>query len=62
MNFWLDLFTSTTWDEFKQGGARLSGFRASQKKNGAKNQAGRRTSQVPSSLNFWIKIAEYFSA
>lgn len=27
MNFWLDLFTGTTWDEFRTHGARVSGFR-----------------------------------
>jgi hypothetical protein len=48
MNFWLDLFTSTTWDEFKQGGARLSGFRASQKKNVAKKSS--RETNLASSL------------
>ena len=27
MDFWLDLFTGTTWDEFQRAGARISGFR-----------------------------------
>jgi hypothetical protein len=27
MNYWLDLFTGTTWDEFRKAGARISGFR-----------------------------------
>jgi hypothetical protein len=27
MAFWLDLFTGTTWDEFRSAGARISGFR-----------------------------------
>jgi hypothetical protein len=28
MNYWPDLFTGTTWDEFRQAGTRVSGFRA----------------------------------
>jgi hypothetical protein len=47
MNFWLDLFTSTTWDEFKQGGARLSGFRASQKKMVQKIKPGDEPRKFP---------------
>lgn len=27
MNYWLDLFTGTTWDEFREYGATVSGFR-----------------------------------
>lgn len=27
MNYWLDLFTGTTWDEFRNHGARVTGFR-----------------------------------
>jgi hypothetical protein len=26
-SYWLDLFTGTTWDEFKAAGAKVSGFR-----------------------------------
>jgi len=28
MNYWLDLFTGTTWDEFRNYGARVTGFRS----------------------------------
>lgn len=28
-NYWLDLFTGATWDEFKKAGAKISGFRES---------------------------------
>ncbi len=28
-NYWLDLFTGSTWDEFKKAGAKISGFRES---------------------------------
>jgi hypothetical protein len=27
MNYWLDLFTGTTWDEFRNYGAKVTGFR-----------------------------------
>jgi len=32
MNYWLDLFTGTTWREFRDAGATVSGFRAKQVK------------------------------
>ena len=32
MNYWLDLFTGATWDEFIRAGSRISGFRSSQRK------------------------------
>ena len=32
MDYWLDLFTGTTWDEFRKAGSSISGFRASQMK------------------------------
>lgn len=32
MTYWLDLFTGTTWSEFRAAGASVSGFRASRKK------------------------------
>jgi len=28
-NYWLDLFTGTTWNEFKAAGSKVSGFRQS---------------------------------
>jgi len=28
MNYWLDLFTGTTWNEYRKAGAKVSGFRA----------------------------------
>lgn len=27
MNYWLDLFTGETWEEFRKSGANISGFR-----------------------------------
>ena len=35
MNYWLDLFTGATWDEFRQAGSRITGFRASTRRVGA---------------------------
>ncbi len=26
MNYWLDLFTGTTWREFREAGGKISGF------------------------------------
>jgi hypothetical protein len=33
MNYWLDLFTGTTWDEFRKSGASTSGFSGRMRKN-----------------------------
>ena len=32
-NYWLDLFTGATWDEFKKAGGDISGFRESRWKS-----------------------------
>ncbi|MBI5684095.1 MAG: hypothetical protein HZC54_03350 [Verrucomicrobia bacterium] len=40
MNYWLDLFTGTTWKEFRQAGASISGFRPRMRKAAAKVQPG----------------------
>jgi hypothetical protein len=32
MNYWLDLFTGTTWSEFREAGANVSGFRSTRQK------------------------------
>jgi hypothetical protein len=31
MNYWLDLFTGRTWDEFQKGGSNVTGFRGTQR-------------------------------
>ena len=33
MNYWLDLFTGTTWAEFRKAGANISGFRERMRSN-----------------------------
>lgn len=40
MNCWLDLFTGTTWREFKEAGANVSGFRAKQVKTAKRVKSG----------------------
>jgi len=40
MNYWLDLFTGTTWREFLQAGATISGFRENQRKITRRVQPG----------------------
>lgn len=40
MNYWLDLFTGTTWKQFRDAGANISGFRESQVKRASKVQPG----------------------
>lgn len=40
MKYWLDLFTGTTWEEFRQAGANVSGFSNRMRKNVDRMQAG----------------------
>jgi len=40
MNYWLDLFTGTTWDEFQKSGASISGFSHRMRKTVQKIQPG----------------------
>ena len=40
MNYWLDLFTPTTWDEFRRAGADVTGFREHNWKRAEKIQPG----------------------
>ena len=40
MNYWLDLFTGTTWDEFQKSGASISGFSYQMRKTVQKIQPG----------------------
>jgi hypothetical protein len=40
MNYWLDLFTGTTWREFRDAGANVSGFRAKQAKTAKQMKKG----------------------
>ena len=38
--YWLDLFTGTTWEEFLEHGAKISGFRESRKKTAERISPG----------------------
>jgi hypothetical protein len=40
MQYWLDLFTGTTWDEFREAGANVSGFRDRMRRTVAKVETG----------------------
>lgn len=40
MNYWLDLFTGTTWEEFQRSGANVSGFSSRMRKNVQRIAAG----------------------
>ncbi len=40
MNYWLDLFTGTTWDEFRKSGSTISGFRKRMRNAASKVQPG----------------------
>jgi hypothetical protein len=40
MNYWLDLFTGTTWNEFQKSGSTISGFRKRMRNTAAKVQPG----------------------
>jgi hypothetical protein len=40
MNYWLDLFTGTTWREFREAGASVSGFSAKRRSMAQRVQKG----------------------
>src|SRR5215468_2671589 len=40
MNYWLDLFTGTTWNEFRKSESKISGFRTRMRNAAAKVQPG----------------------
>ncbi len=46
MNYWLDLFTGTTWQEFRKAGANISGFREGMRPN-APGKSRRRIPLLP---------------
>jgi len=46
MGYWLDLFTGTTWREFRDAGANVSGFRARQLRTAKRMQSGITNGQV----------------
>jgi hypothetical protein len=40
MQYWLHLFTGTTWDEFHASGARVTGFRKRMRSNAKRVKLG----------------------
>jgi hypothetical protein len=40
MSYWLDLFTGTTWDEFRKAGANITGFRERMRPNAGRVKTG----------------------
>src|SRR5947209_8408951 len=40
MNYWLDCFTGTTWEEFRKAGASVSGFNQRFRRNASKIAPG----------------------
>jgi hypothetical protein len=40
MNYWLDLFTGTTWEEFRKAGANISGFSERRRKGAGRVKSG----------------------
>ena len=40
MNYWLDLFTGTTWEEYRKAGAKVSGFRTKMRSLASKVKPG----------------------
>jgi hypothetical protein len=49
MNYWLDLFTGTTWTEFQAAGSRISGFRQSMRGSLHRVKPGDKTNDAGSS-------------
>jgi hypothetical protein len=40
VNYWLDLFTGETWDEFRKAGSKVAGFRERMRKNARRAAPG----------------------
>lgn len=60
-SYWLDLFTGTTWQEFKDSGAGVSGFRASRWKTVQKIRPGDYLLCYLTGLSRFIAILEVLS-
>ncbi|WP_308572133.1 EVE domain-containing protein [uncultured Methanobacterium sp.] len=60
-NYWLDLFTGTTWNEFLEAGGKVSGFRESQWNTVKKIKPGDYLLCYLTGLSRWIGILEVIS-
>jgi hypothetical protein len=58
MTYWLDLFTGTTWKEFRAGGASVSGFRLSRRKTAAGVKPGDVLICYLTGVMRWVGILE----
>jgi hypothetical protein len=61
MNYWLDLFTGTTWDEFRKAGANISGFRQSRHNIASKINAGDFFIGYLTGVMRWVGVLEVIS-
>lgn len=62
MNYWLDLFTGTTWREFRTAGASVSGFRPRQKKIAARVKPGDLLICYLTGVMRWVGVLEVIGA
>ena len=60
-NYWLDLFTGTTWQEFLEAGGKVSGFRESRWKTVQKFKSGDYLLCYITGISRWIGILEVIS-
>lgn len=58
MEYWIDLFTGTTWEEFRQAGSSISGFRASQRKHARGIKAGHILLCYMTGVKRWVGALE----
>ena len=58
VNYWLDLFTGTTWEEFRRAGSNVSGFRESRKKTINKVKAGDILLCYTTGIMHWVGALE----
>jgi hypothetical protein len=61
VNYWLDLFTGTTWDEFRSAGANISGFRQSRHNIASKINAGDLFICYLTGVMRWVGVLEVIS-
>jgi len=61
-NYWLDLFTGTTWQEFLDAGGKVSGFRESRRKTVEQMKPGDYLLCYLTGVSRWIGILEVVSS
>src|SRR5690349_11653369 len=62
MNYWLDLFTGTTWDEFRKAGATISGFSKNRRALAEKINAGDIFICYLTGVMRWVGVLEVVSS